>query len=100
MRRGRCLPAHAQKIDVDDPVWRYHQARDFPSLEREALGLPADKRARLARDLLASLESSSDQELEELWRSEASTRAKELRSGEVEGIPAEDVYREAEALFR
>ena len=94
------MPADAQEIDVDATVWSYNQAMDFLSLEREALALPADERARLARDLLASLESLSDQELEDLWRAEASARAKELRSGEVKGIPAEDVYREAEALFR
>jgi putative addiction module component (TIGR02574 family) len=73
---------------------------DFLSLEREALALPVDERARLARDLLARLESLSVLELEILWRAEASNRAKELSSGEVKGVSAEDVYREAEALFR
>ena len=73
---------------------------DFQSLEREALALPVDERAQLARDLLASLESLSDQELEALWLVEASARARQLESGEVQGIPAEEVFREAEALFR
>lgn len=73
---------------------------DFLSLEREALALPADERARLARDLLASLESLSDQEPEGLWMAEASTRAQQLETGEVQGIAAADVFREAEGLFR
>lgn len=73
---------------------------DFPSLEREALALPATERARLARDLLASLETLSDPELDALWLAEASARAQELDSGKVEGIPADAVFREAEALLR
>jgi putative addiction module component (TIGR02574 family) len=73
---------------------------DFPSIEREALALPADERAQLARDLLASLETLSDQEVEALWRSEASARAFQLETGEAHGISADDVFRDAEALFR
>ena len=73
---------------------------DFNTLEREALALPVDERAQLARDLLASLERLSDQELELLWQAEASVRAKQLLSGETQGIAAEDVFREAEAHFR
>ena len=72
---------------------------DFNTLEREALALAVDERAQLARDLLASLERLSDQKLEVLWQVEASARAKQLLSGEVEGIAADEVFREAEGLL-
>jgi len=73
---------------------------DFLSLEREALALPVEERAQLARDLLASLETLSDQEVDALWRREASARALQLEAGEVQGVAADAVFREAEALFR
>ena len=73
---------------------------DFISVEREALALPAEERAQLARDLLASLETLSDQEVDVLWLREASARALQLESGEVQGVGADEVFREAEALFR
>jgi putative addiction module component (TIGR02574 family) len=73
---------------------------DFLSLEREALALPAEERAQLARDLLASLETLSDQEVDAMWRKEASARAVQLETGEVQGVEANEVFREAEALFR
>jgi putative addiction module component (TIGR02574 family) len=73
---------------------------DFLSLEREALALPAEERAQLARDLLASLETLSDHEIDALWRKEASARAVQLETGEAIGVAADDVFREAEVLFR
>lgn len=62
----------------------------------QALQLPSEDRARLAVDLLASLEESmeSAEEIEKLWIAEAERRFQELRGGGGQGIPAREVFAE------
>ena len=69
-------------------------------LQRAVLELPADERAELAQRLLLSLDDPSEEELSRLWLSEAAQRARELDSGDVQPIAAEDVRRKARALLR
>lgn len=69
-------------------------------LEKEALSLSADERARLAQKLILSLDDLSGVELEEAWLVEADRRARELDRGEVEPIPADEVRRKARMLLR
>lgn len=60
-------------------------------LIEQVLGLPADERAEVAERLLSSLEpplSSIDQ----LWAQEAEDRIDAYERGEIEAIPAEDVF--------
>ena len=73
---------------------------DRETLEREALGLPPDERAKLAHELLESLDELSPAELDVLWLDEAERRLKELDAGAVQVIPAEEVYRKARALLK
>lgn len=63
-------------------------ASSLAEIEDDALRLPPEDRARLAVDLLASLEESveSPEEIEKLWLAEAERRFRELRDGVVEGI--------------
>jgi putative addiction module component (TIGR02574 family) len=65
-------------------------------VEKDALRLPAEDRARLAVRLLSSLEESAESpdEIEKLWIAEAERRFKELRDGVVEGIPAREAFAE------
>ena len=69
-------------------------AHSAAEIEDDALGLPAEERARLALRLLASLEETieSAAEIEELWVAEAERRFRELRDGVVPGIPAREVF--------
>ena len=69
-------------------------------IEQEALGLPEDDRAALARKLLMSLDSSSEEETGEAWSKEASRRAQELDRGTVQAISSQDVMAKARALLR
>jgi|APMI01.1.fsa_nt_gi hypothetical protein len=70
------------------------------ALEREALGLPSGERAKLALDLIESLESLSEQEVAGLWLSESQRRAQQIDNGEVILIPAETIAaRSAEILL-
>lgn len=52
-------------------------------LREAALALPADERAHLAHDLLHSLESPPDPDVESAWLAEIEKRARELADGTV-----------------
>ncbi len=62
----------------------------------QALRLSPEDRARLALQLLASLEESAEspEEIEKLWIAEAERRFQELQTGTVQGIPAHEVFAE------
>jgi len=73
---------------------------NIETIRREALSLPVQERAQLAEQLLSSLDSLSETEIEQLWFQEAARRAAELDQGLVQRIPAEVVLREAQALLK
>lgn len=68
----------------------------LPEIEKDALGLSPEDRARLAVRLISSLEEGVDspEEIGKLWIAEAERRFQELRDGLVQGIPAQDVFTE------
>jgi hypothetical protein len=66
-------------------------------LRREALGLDLPSRARLARDLLTSLDDLSEAEVEQLWLEESLRRHEEIASGAVETVSAEEALAKARA---
>jgi hypothetical protein len=69
-------------------------------LMREALMLNAADRASMAHELLNSLESLSEAEVERLWLEEAERRRAEIDAGLVETIPADQVIAEARARLK
>ena len=66
-------------------------------LRREALRLDHTQRAKLAHDLLESLDELSESEIEQLWLQEAARRQDAIEAGEVETIPADEVLAQARA---
>jgi len=66
---------------------------DFPVIEKEALGLRAVDRARLASTLLQSLDELSGEETARLWADEAELRDREWDAGSA--IPFADALNEA-----
>ena len=66
-------------------------------IEAEVLKLDPQARARLAKKLLESLETLSDEENERLWAEEADRRDAAWDSAPSAGRPAADVLREARA---
>ena len=70
--------------------------QSLPEVEKSALQLSAEDRARLVVRLLSSLEESTEspEEIEKLWIAEAEWRFEELRDGIVQGIPAKEVFAE------
>jgi putative addiction module component (TIGR02574 family) len=77
----------------------------FEQLATDAMKLPVRDRVRLAQQLVSTLdedtEIATEKEIEALWFAEAERRLEELRSGSVQGVRAEDAFRNArEALKR
>jgi len=60
-------------------------------LKAEALRLAPESRADLARELLASLDSLSDSEIERLWLDEADRRLAQLDRGAASADPSDVV---------
>ena len=71
-------------------------SQSLPEIEKNALQLSVEDRARLAVRLLSSLEETTEspEEIEKLWIAEAERRFQELRDGVVQGVPARDVFAE------
>ena len=66
-------------------------------LRREALRLDHAQRAKLAHDLLESLDDLPESEIEQLWLQEAARRQNAIVAGEAETIPADEVLTQARA---
>jgi len=66
---------------------------DTDRIAEEALRLTTIDRARLADQLVDSLDGGTFSEIDRLWADEARRRRDEVRTGEVEPIPGEDALR-------
>lgn len=66
---------------------------EIGNLWSEAGKLPVEERLRLAQDLIRSVESSSDEAVEEAWATELERRARDVAEGSVETVDAEAVHR-------
>lgn len=69
-------------------------------LSARAKTLSAKDRARLAEELLESLDQEPEAEVEAAWDREIERRVAEVESGSVKLISAEEVHAEAQRLIR
>ena len=69
-------------------------------LSARARALSAEDRARLAEELLESLQGEADADAEAAWDREIERRVSEIESGSVRLIAAEEVHAEARRLIR
>lgn len=76
-----------------------HQRPDREG-EAKVLELDPQSRARLAKRLLESLETLSDEENERVWVEEADRRDAEWDAAPSSGRPAADVLRDARARLK
>lgn len=67
-------------------------------ITEEAMKLPADSKALLADKLVESLESEDLDESQRLWSAEAIRRRDEIRSGQAQPVPGEQVLEEVRRL--
>jgi putative addiction module component (TIGR02574 family) len=72
----------------------------FEEIVASAMKLSDRERARLAQELIASLETEIEPDVEALWLAEAERRVEELRSGKVKGIPAEEAFARVRRTLR
>jgi putative addiction module component (TIGR02574 family) len=63
-------------------------------LLRTALALPESDRAELAASLIHSLDTKTDEEVDEAWAVEIQRRIESIDNGEVELVPWDGVMRE------
>lgn len=68
-------------------------------LLQKALALPENERAELAGNLISSLDTSVDADVDAAWQQEVARRAQEVSSGKVATIPWEEVRRKGHALL-
>jgi putative addiction module component (TIGR02574 family) len=72
------------------------EARD---LLQKALALPENERAELAGNLLSSLDTAVDQDVDANWQREVAHRLDEVQSGKVETIWWEEVQQKGRKLL-
>ena len=70
----------------------------FDELARKAQELDIGERARLAQELLESVERESDPEAQASWEAEIADRIARYERGEAKLIPAEEVFAAARRL--
>ncbi len=72
----------------------------FVTIEKEALDLPMQERAKLAQRLHESLDKVSETEAEQLWLDVAARRAEEIDQGTVQLVSAEELESRVQALLK
>ena len=70
-------------------------ARAVSEIEKEIRGLERDDQEQLLRALLEELDGPPDPNVERAWLEEAQRRSRELDTGGVEAIPADEVFAKA-----
>ena len=66
--------------------------RNQDRLLEDALKLPPVERAALVENILSSFELSSRKEIDALWAQEAEDRIDAFERGEIQSIPAREVF--------
>jgi putative addiction module component (TIGR02574 family) len=69
-------------------------------LSLRARALPPEDRARLAEELLASLQNEPESESDAAWDIEIRRRVEQVKSGTAKLISAEEVHAQARQLYR
>ncbi|HSY47446.1 MAG TPA: addiction module protein [Thermoanaerobaculia bacterium] len=67
-------------------------SRTPKDIAAEALDLPLTARAELASQLLDSLDDLSEEESDQLWAVEAERRFADYKAGNIEAVPADEVF--------
>ena len=67
-------------------------ARELEDIAAEVLELPLTARAKLATQLLDSLEDLSEEESDALWAEEAEQRYIAYKAGQIKSVPADEVF--------
>lgn len=71
----------------------------FEEVKTQALSLGLKERADLAKELLESLDSPSEAELEQLWLDEVGRRIERVKQGQSKLIPYEEALKRAKTAL-
>lgn len=88
------------KLKIKQKIQHKEVSMRLNELESQALKLSPEKRAKLARKLILSLESLSKAEIEQLWIEEALKREAEIEAHVVRLIPAEKAFKNVRARLK
>jgi putative addiction module component (TIGR02574 family) len=72
----------------------------FEQVQQQALELSASERAKLAAELIESLDALPEAEVNALWLEECERRAAQIDRGEVALVPAEVVAQRVRSLIK
>lgn len=72
---------------------------NFDTLKEQVKALPVHQRADLAHELIDSLDTEIDADVETTWDEEIEKRVAEIKSGRAKGRIAEDILAEIRAKF-
>ena len=89
LSRGKMSSIMGRKID-----------RSIEDLEGEVLRLNMRDRAALAKSLLDSLDTLSEEEYEQLWADEAEARYADFKAGRTSAVDGDEVFARARARSR
>ncbi len=74
--------------------------QEIESIQQAALQLKPAARVALTHALVQSLAALSEAQVAELWLEESERRDAEMESGQVVGIPGEEVFRRLYVRYR
>jgi putative addiction module component (TIGR02574 family) len=80
-------------------TYNHNMTQEAHELLQKALALPENERAELAGNLISSLETTIDPDVDAAWQDEVSRRAREVQSGKVKTVAWEDVRRKGRSLL-
>ena len=69
-------------------------------MTNDALSLSKKERAKLAHELIVSLDEHLDSDISDAWEKEICRRVKEIKDGTAKGRPAEQVLSEIRAKYQ
>jgi len=75
-------------------------AKTIDDIENEIRLLSTDDRMHLLQDLIADLDGDVDENVEKAWLEEVGRRYEQMKEGEVELIPAKEVFLRARARLK
>ncbi len=84
-------------LGIDDPrqdSYRYCMSSSTRNLEKQVRSLAQKDRARLALQLIESLDPGTDEDAEGLWLDEAERRLADYDAGKTESRPVDDAISE------
>ena len=95
-----CIVLHHLTIATLSVLVDMMNTAQLESITSAAMTLPERERAKLAHDLVASLDGPADISVAEAWDTEVCRRIKDIESGKTELLDADEAIARARARIR